>query len=88
LDRGEDTAGLMKGIEAYLSYLSKVGEVVELHYPLMRFFEILSRGKPGGPMLPVFEVCLLGVLNSSLLVRVLQRGRNLRRIDETLCRGF
>jgi hypothetical protein len=46
----------MKGIEGYLSYLSKVGYVPELHYPLMRFFEILSRGKPGGPMLPVFEV--------------------------------
>jgi hypothetical protein len=48
----------MKGIEAYLSYGSKVGMVPELHYPLMRFFEIVSHGKPGGPLLPVFEVHL------------------------------
>ena len=46
----------MKGIDAYFSYSSKVGMVPELHYPLMRFFEILSRGKPGGPLLPIFEV--------------------------------
>ena len=45
----------MKGIEAYLSYGSKVGMVPEFHYPLMRAMEIMSRGKPGGPLLPVQE---------------------------------
>jgi hypothetical protein len=48
--------GLMKGIEAYLSYGAKTGMLPEFHYPLMRLFEILSFGKPGGPLMPVFEV--------------------------------
>jgi hypothetical protein len=46
----------MKGIEAYLSYGAKTGMIPEFHYPLMRFFEIMSFGKPGGPLLPVFAV--------------------------------
>jgi hypothetical protein len=46
----------MEGIEAYLSYASKVGMIPELHYPFMRILEIISRGKPGGPLLPVMEV--------------------------------
>jgi hypothetical protein len=57
LDNGEYPAQLMKGIDAYLSCGSKVGTIPEFHYPLMRFFEILSRGKPGGPLLAIFEVC-------------------------------
>jgi hypothetical protein len=56
LDAGEDPKGLMAGIEAYLSYGAKVGMVPELHYPLMRFMEIISRGKQGGPLAPVIEV--------------------------------
>jgi hypothetical protein len=48
----------MKGIEAYLSYGSKVGMVPEFHYPLMRFMEILHCGKPGGPLMPVLDVYL------------------------------
>jgi hypothetical protein len=56
LDAGEDPKGLMNGIEAYLSYGSKVGMVPELHYPLMRFMEIISRGQQGGPLAPVIEV--------------------------------
>lgn len=55
LDKGEDPNHLMAGIEAYLSYGAKVGMIPELHYPFMRFMEILSQGKPGGPLLPVFE---------------------------------
>jgi hypothetical protein len=47
------------GIEKYLSYSAKVGMVPELHYPIMRFMEIMSRGKPGGPLLPVFEVAFV-----------------------------
>jgi len=46
----------MDGIEAYLSYASKVGMLPELHYPFMRVMEVLSRGRPGGPLLPVIEV--------------------------------
>ena len=46
----------MEGIEAYLSYASKVGMIPELHYPFMTIMEIISRGKPGGPLLPVIEV--------------------------------
>jgi hypothetical protein len=46
----------MKGIEAYLSYGSKVGMIPEIHYPFMRLSEILNRGKMGGPLAPVFEV--------------------------------
>jgi len=46
----------MDGIEAYLSYASKVGMLPELHYPFMRVMKVLSRGRPGGPLLPVIEV--------------------------------
>lgn len=56
LNKGEDLNKLMAGIEKYLSYGAHVGMISELHYPLMRFMEIVSRGKPGGPLLPVFEV--------------------------------
>ena len=46
----------MKGIEAYLSYASKVGMVPEFHYPFLRSMEFLARGKPSGPLTPVLEV--------------------------------
>ena len=59
LDKGEDPNNLLVGIEKYLSYSAKVGMIPELHYPIMRFMEIMSRGKPGGPLLPVFEVAFV-----------------------------
>jgi len=90
LDKGEDINGLMKGIDAYLSYGAKVGMIPELHYPLMRFFEILSRGKPGGPMLPVFEVAFLFTIKliSSSLRLDLRNGKMLKVTVETFCRDF
>src|SRR5271154_1374807 len=56
LDKGEDINGLMKGIEAYLSYGAKVGMIPELHYPIMRILEFINRGKLGGPLGPMMQV--------------------------------
>ena len=57
LDKGEDLNNLMQGIESFLSYNSRVGIYPEFHWPIMKFLEFYNGGKPGGPFLPVIQVC-------------------------------